>query len=93
MPPLPNGECAGQSDTLEAEQAIREHDMPRASEVFDVWSDETIKAMTVYDPTSKDGKLVKSKKRDAFHDASAHAKSSRSPRCEVAVRAVQSMGA
>ena len=64
-----------------------------SGEVFDVWSDETIKAMTVYDPTSNDGKLLETKKSDAFHDASAQAKSSRSPRCEVAVRAVQSKGA
>ena len=61
--------------------------------VFNVWSDETIKVMAVYNQSSNDGKVVESKQSDGFHNASTLAKSSRSPRCEVAVRAVQSKGA
>ncbi len=37
--------------------------------VFDVWPGETIKVMSVYDPTSKDWELVESKKSDTFDDA------------------------
>ncbi len=37
--------------------------------VFDVWSGETIKVMSVFDPTSKEWELVEAKKSDAFDDA------------------------